>query len=176
MIRRHLRSLKTSGFIQFEPWLLGRDTGRPENLAVPTKRGLRALNLAGAPIEERCYPHQYLLNWCQIRLRSLNCTDLQLSYEPLPFMPLSVSGHQLVPDLAFTLYSHELDKRLLFFLEMDMGTESLASPTRRTGDLRQKIELYREYFMASHYRSISSPASPLNGFRILFVLAEKPRL
>ena len=56
----------------------------------------------------------------------------------------SVNAHIMIPDGVFTI-SHQ-EKTLLFFLEVDMGTETLASTKQGTGDVRQKIINYQSLF------------------------------
>jgi hypothetical protein len=59
---------------------------------------------------------------------------------------------------------------LLFFLEVDMGTETLATPARTTGDICQKITTYQTYFRSQTYKRYETVfKGSLNGFRLLFL-------
>ena len=46
------------------------------------------------------------------------------------------------PDAAFSIYDSNQNKTLLFFLEVDLNTETLAGPKRILTDIRQKIINY----------------------------------
>jgi len=64
-----------------------------------------------------------------------------------------------LPDAVFAITHAELKKSLLFFLEVDMGTETAASPRRVTrNDRRTKILLYRAY-LANKGTSATSTVS-----------------
>lgn len=82
----------------------------------------------------------------------------------------------LIPDAVFMIRHEPRDKSLLFFLEVDMGTESLASPTRARGDLRHKIQDYQSYSRSERYRRYGDAwKCQFNGFRVLFVTAPPGR-
>ena len=81
---------------------------------------------------------------------------------------------EFVPD-GVLLLRHG-GKALLFFLEVDMGTEPLRSP--RSGvDLDTKVRNYRQLFAAGKYRRYEATAGcPLRGFRLLVVCGDSSRL
>ena len=74
----------------------------------------------------------------------------------------------LVPDLVFRIRSAEERKSLLFFLEVDMGTETVASPKRTPKDFREKVGKYREQFRSGNYKSFQPVwKATFRGFRLL---------
>ena len=95
-------------------------------------------------------------------------------YEPAD--PETQGTTEFVPDGVLLLRHAERGKALLFFLEVDMGTEPLRSP--RSGvDLDTKIRNYRHFFAAGKYRRYEALAgSPLKGFRLLVVCGNTARL
>ena len=80
----------------------------------------------------------------------------------------------MIPDGVFTITKKDAKKTLLFFLEVDMGTETLAKTKRVPGDIRQKIINYQTLFRSNHYKRYEKIFNAeLNGFRLLF-LANMP--
>ena len=79
---------------------------------------------------------------------------------------------RFTPDAAFSLTDTARRKSVLFFLEVDMGTEPLSSEGR--GDIRDKVNRYKRYFRCLGYKRYETFwGGPLNGFRVLF-LADSP--
>jgi hypothetical protein len=100
------------------------------------------------------HPNQ---NNVQIQIRVMNEKSDQEPYE-------------FVPDGIFTIANQELKKTLLFFLEVDMGTETIISPKRDHKDLRQKIINYQALFHTGRYKHFEKKfRAQLNGFRLLFI-------
>lgn len=84
---------------------------------------------------------------------------------------------EFIPDGVFTITSADLKKELLFFLEVDMGTETVASPKRDFKDIRQKITNYQALFRTGQYKRYAKTFnSRLNGFRLLFLTNTHTRL
>jgi len=83
----------------------------------------------------------------------------------------------LKPDAAFSICDATQDKTVLFFLEVDRGTEILASPKRTPTDIRQKILNYGVCFNTCAYKKYESRWNcQLNGYRLLFVTDSVARL
>ena len=81
------------------------------------------------------------------------------------------------PDATFSIYDSNQDKTLLFFLEVDLGTETLASPKREVTDVRQKILNYGICFDTQVYKRYERLWScQLNGFRLLFLTDTSSRM
>ena len=77
---------------------------------------------------------------------------------------------EFIPDGVFSIRNEEISKTLLFFIEVDMGTETIASMDRETKDIRQKILNFQTLFHSSHYKRYEHIFdSKLNGFRLLFL-------
>ncbi|MCC6697946.1 MAG: replication-relaxation family protein [Candidatus Hydrogenedentes bacterium] len=132
--------------------------------------------------------HQLLLGWCRIHLAHLCRTFSQLEVRLLSFnSPLAVSprtgvpiirtevpmdnGEQsayFTPDAAFVITNTAQPKSVLFFLEVDMGTEPLSSSDG--GDIRGKVQRYKQHFRMKGYKRYEKVWDvELNGFRLLFV-------
>jgi len=78
--------------------------------------------------------------------------------------------YTMIPDGVFTITNKESEKSLLFFLEVDMGTETLVSAKQSPGDVRQKIINYQSLFRSGHYKRYEKIFNAeLNGFRLLFL-------
>ena len=74
------------------------------------------------------------------------------------------------PDGAFVLTHQGSGKSLLFFVEIDMGTEPLVSPAADTSDIAGKVVNYRTYLGTKAYKRYEKTfGASLNGFRVLFV-------
>lgn len=146
----------------------------------------------------RCLDHQLLVNWFRIQLsvverivpslsvRFLAATSPFLEYgaderpsiaEQAPPNGSEVSTRGFIPDGVFSIADDSRNKTVLFFLEVDMGTESLASPRRDRHDVRQKILNYQAHFRSQRYKRYERVWScSLRGFRLLFVSHTAERL
>ena len=83
----------------------------------------------------------------------------------------------IVPDAVFMIRSTSQAKTLLFFLEVDMGSEPLKRQVRGGSDIHQKIVTYQQYFHSGAYKDYeSSWPGPFEGFRVLFLAADQNRL
>jgi hypothetical protein len=143
------------------------------------------------------HAHQLLLNWVRVHLHHVQTVVAHLKIEFLahnsPFLPpgfsnISVSGPArggqeprrgicLKPDAAFSICDASQGKTVLFFLEVDRGTETLASLKRGPGDIRQKILNYGMCFDAGDYKKYESLWDcKLKGFRLLFITDNVARL
>jgi hypothetical protein len=151
-----------------------------------------------APIEPRLLGHQLLVNWFRIRLRHIPRSHSRMAVEFLsptsPLTPRREDGQPIVcdsvsvgpgartptdftPDGVFSITDRKQSKTLLFFLEADMGTETVASPSGRGGDFRRKIATYQAYFRNGHYKRYEKIwRCELRGFRLLVVTATQARL
>ena len=139
--------------------------------------------------------HQLLLGWCRIHLVHVCRTVAQLEVEllscnsPLSLVPESgvsivraevamkvdASPDHFTPDAAFVITDTGQPKSVLFFLEVDMGTEPLSSDGG--GDIREKISRFKQYFRTKGYKRFEKIWDvPLNGFRLLFMTHSASRL
>jgi hypothetical protein len=81
------------------------------------------------------------------------------------------------PDATFSIADRDQSKTLLFFLEVDLGTETLASPKRELTDIRQKILNHGTCFdLQVHKRYEKLWSFGLNGFRLLVLTDTLVRL
>ncbi|MHC4567080.1 MAG: replication-relaxation family protein [Planctomycetota bacterium] len=145
-----------------------------------------------------CQNHQLLLNWVRIHLNHIETVAPVLKIRFLahnsPFLPkefssASVSGSSasahsrtgevvsFKPDATFSICDSNQGKTLLFFLEVDLGTETLASPKRALTDIRQKILNYGALFDTLVYKRYERLWNcQLNGFRLLFLTDTSSRM
>ena len=65
---------------------------------------------------------------------------------------VGMQGVKFIPDAVFGISDSVAEKTCLFFLEVDRGTETIASPKRDISDIRQKIINYQWYFQSRAYR------------------------
>lgn len=81
------------------------------------------------------------------------------------------------PDGVFSVTDRELGKTLLFFLEVDMGTQPLTSGKTGARDIRQKILNYQECFRQKRYKRYEKVwKCMLGGFRLLFLTVGVSRM
>lgn len=145
----------------------------------------------------RCIDHQLLLNWFLIHLKALTQSIPEIDAEFLapnsPFCPVLRKGISvtyeripdplfpgrevsLMPDGVFALSKRD-EKALLFFLEVDMGTEALRGPSQMSVDVHQKILKYDNYFELGQYKRYEYIFnSTFEGFRLLFLTNSPVRL
>ena len=104
-----------------------------------------------------------------------NSRILTTDYSPVPGS--DIQGVKFTPDAAFSIGVSVRDKTCLFFLEVDRGTETIASPKRDMTDIRQKIINYQWYFQSQAYKRYEQVFKcQLHGFRLLFLTSTTGRL
>jgi len=144
-----------------------------------------------------CLEHQLLVNDCRVHLagigRVVPTINAQFFSHLSPFADRLPDGRtlvqeqfqaadtgervQFVPDGVFSLSHSELGKTLLFFLEVDMGSETVASPQGSKKDLRQKVVNYRALWVARRWgRYAETWGCSLKGFRVLVLTSTHSRL
>ena len=204
-VQKKVVALQKAGFIDLISRSLGKGKGRPENLCSLSEKGvdvLRNLELIDPTIpynritghEIYHKNHDLLINWVRLHLVQLQRTipDLNTDFisSTTPFLPLRPNGRatisetiniqdleqNFVPDAVFSIYSKEQGKRLLFFLEVDMSTESITSSKIRTDNINQKINNYKAYYSCNgHKRYENKWKDEINGFRVLFLTNSNSR-
>jgi DNA-binding PadR family transcriptional regulator len=197
-IWRRLRDLEKQGFLQTQLRERGRKRGRPEGMVILSPQGWELLKkstpsmvvnddvLAG---NLSCQDHQLLLNWFRLHLNAVSDTLPQLNVHFLahssPLLPNSLTEQiivndqtiRFIPDAVFSLTDTRQQKSLLFCLEVDCGTETLASPRRKPTDIRQKILNYQTYLQKEQYKRYEKLWGKLfHGFRLLFLTVSQGRL
>jgi len=141
--------------------------------------------------------HQSLLNWFRIHLehieKALPRMKIKVMAYNSPFLPKCPNdrifitnflpcsdnerGIKFTPDAVICTNDSVTGKSCLFFLEVDCGTETIASPKRDMTDIRQKISNYGTYFDSlgyKHYEDVFK--NNFNGFRLLFLTHTSGRL
>jgi hypothetical protein len=142
--------------------------------------------------------HQLLMNWFRIHLALVGRVLPRLTVKFLahnsPYLPQGPDGPvpisdsspvpgrgiqevQFTPDAVFATCDSIESKTCLFFLEVDRGTETMASPRRAMTDIRQKIISYQFYFRSARYKRYDGIFDcSLRGFRLLFLTHSLGRL
>ncbi len=134
--------------------------------------------------------HQLLSNWFHIHLIHVEAAISQLTVQSLdsslraknqnskdPFSQGLIrveNGRneylEFIPDGIFSIKDKKTGKTLLFFLEVDMGTEPIATRDRNPKDLRQKILNYQALFRTGQYKRYEKVFDEkFTGFRLLFL-------
>jgi hypothetical protein len=88
------------------------------------------------------------------------------------------SDNCIVPDAAFLLENRETKKRALFFLEMDMATESIVSLVLKDNrsTLHYKFAQYDRYLKSMQYRETYKAYGDFLFFVLLFVTMSRERV
>jgi hypothetical protein len=205
VVRRRMRFLGKEGLIITRKGGYGHGRGRQEDLLFLTGKGAALLVDEGIPYaacttdkaKDPFIDHLLLVNWFRIHLFQIEraIQELSVIYQsPKPHLSdggdtASLSEHppekgklkksaDFIPDGVFSItYKGAETKTLLFFLEVDMGTEIIASTDREPRDIRQKILNYQTLFRSNEYKRYGRAFdSELNGFRVLFLVSSAARL
>ena len=145
-----------------------------------------------------CLDHQLMLNWFRIHLNQVEKVAPRVSVKFLahnsPFLPQGPNGRifitdyspvpdsgeqgiKFTPDAVFSISDSIAAMTCLYFLEVDRGTETMASPKRDMGDIRQKIVNYQWYQQKDRYKRYDEVFKyDLLGFRLLFLTSTYSRL
>jgi len=197
VVRRRIRSLEDRGLIIKKPFGYGRNQGRPEEIVYLSLEGARLLNDEGLKtIPSKCrfdlknthIDHDLLLNWFRIHWLHMGKVIPLFSFKRLSptqhssetslssrlLLPTELrSGNTtvIVPDGIFAIRHNENSKALLFFLEVDMDSETMTGKKReKTNNIQHKIICYRELFRNEQYKRFEEAFhSKFNGFRLLFL-------
>jgi hypothetical protein len=148
-------------------------------------------------VESIFIDHDLLVNWFFIHLIQIERENPCLSTQHLTISshklnkgnvdkPLlmerfsndqSSENHSMIPDGVFIITNKESEKTLLFFLEVDMGTETLVNSKGEPTDVRQKIINYQALFRTGQYKRYEKIFKVKhNGFRLLFLSNTPARL
>lgn len=162
--------------------------------ALPADVGEKDITLAGLPHIE----HQLLLNQVRIPWGRLDriCPALRTWFVPhsSPTARYEVPGpgaqtgpvpasirlgvrYLLTPDAVATIADSERNRTVLFFVEVDRGTEQRTPSGGARPTIAGKIERYQRAFRSGHYRDYEAVCGcELRGFRVLFVVDSEKRL
>jgi DNA-binding PadR family transcriptional regulator len=145
-----------------------------------------------------CIDHQRLMNWFRIHLNQVGRVLPRITVKFLahnsPFLPKGPNGQifitdyspvpdsgeqgvKFIPDAVLGICDSIEKKTYLSFLEVDRGTETMASTKREMTDIRQKIINYQWYFETEGYKRYEEVFTrKLIGFRLLFLTNTYGRL
>ena len=171
MTRRWLRQLKTAKQIR-ELTRKSKGRGRPAPAFCRTEDNFKA----------HLVEHQLALNSLRLSLHLLSgyesqflahsSTDLRMK---IPTAPPPAPYQTIIPDGVLSLSNEQ--KSLLFFVEVDMGTEPLKAKRNGATDFLEKLDAYRVYFATEGYKAFEKRFScAFVGFRLLVVTNTAPRL
>jgi hypothetical protein len=175
VIRRRMRDLANEGLIATKMQGYGRSRGRPEDLVFLTEKGAALL---GKDMERTIPSLSIQFLFPTSPAPAGNSGETPPLPESNPAKNPLKKFDQLIPDGVFSITHRETEgKTLLFFLEVDMGTETIASMDPVPKDIRRKILNYQELFRRGGYKIYESVfESKLNGFRLLFLANREARL
>jgi len=138
----------------------------------------------------RMMEHEVLLNWFRVQLLavegenaafstrflsvnspfSLDDEQKSLLTDSVPVAPNEAERRGLRPDGAFCLTHKDSGKSLLFFLEVDRGTEALSSQQDKASTVAEKLNDYRVYLGTEGYKRYQGVfQTHFHGFRVLFL-------
>lgn len=203
VIRRRIRSLEGQGLLIKKPFGYGMSQGRPEEIVFLSHQGMESLSIKGIvpspvaryeDIKSDTIDHNLLLNWFRIHMVQIErvIPDLSvISLSPwhcltknkslftinLPAGQKRGQQNDFIPDSIFVVKNNESEKALLFFLEVDMNTESMASKHNNTNNIQHKIFCYQEIYRNGNYKFLEEMIkSNLQGFRLLFLTSTETRV
>lgn len=157
-------------------------------------------HITGKATDSIFVDHDFLVNWFRIHMLQVervipslsvlfltahsntfnqNKGDRFFLQERIPVDSNTEKFIEFIPDGVFSITNNEAvpKKTLLFFLEADMGTETIASMDRNFKDVRQKIINYQALFHSGCYKRYERVFDvKLNGFRLLFLANTPVRL
>jgi hypothetical protein len=89
-----------------------------------------------------------------------------------------ISENKLVPDAAFILENIKTEKRALFFVELDMGTEQIVKRLTRQkqSSLRHKLEQYDRYLKSLRYTQTYAQYGEFRYFTMLLITTSDERV
>jgi hypothetical protein len=189
--RKRTKDLARKGLIE----LIHRDfshiSGRPESIVRLSPKSLKLLSESEYRYREITWQHSFetgvhdiehklLINWTRLHL---DLMERKASHLKAHFLSPQLDqrlyqinladsylGLSLIPDGIFSLSNTQQNKSLLFFLEVDMGTETLSSSRTETKDVRKKILSYQHIFKQRLYKRFENVfQSSFKGFRTLFM-------
>lgn len=202
VIRRRIRSLEGQGLLVKKPFGYGMNQGRPEEIVFLSRQGVESLSIKGIvhtpdaryeDIKSDTIDHKLLLNWFRIHMVQIervipelsvislsprHCLTKHTSLFTINLPTGQKRGHRndFIPDGIFIVKDNTSGKALLFFLEVDMNTESMASKRNNTSTIQHKIFCYQEIYRKGNYKVLEEDVkSSLQGFRLLFLTNTETR-
>lgn len=158
----------------------------------------RAILGVKIPSKNHLVDHQLLTNWFHLHLRHMTKVVPQLYATFLYANTYALKENSNVslkeqveieaglkkpvkfyPDGVFSLTykGNNNPKSLLFFLEVDMGTETLAGENQNSNNILQKVINYQALFLSKGYKRYEPIfKADLNGFRLLFITTTHSRM
>lgn len=188
MTRRCLRKLAQDKLISRASLQSQGKKGRPETIILPTEKGLETIGCppCTSPTKNQTN-HQLATNWVRIQTHHLHqiiptmhiqtcaANSLLKQNAKLWLDGTGENYRRLIPDAIMCL-GHDT-RKILFFVEMDMGTESEQSSSGHTNNLEHKVTTYAAALSGKTYSHLNKEFdAKFNGFRTLIVAHSQPRL
>jgi hypothetical protein len=100
-----------------------------------------------------------------------------MTHERIERWPGANEWIEFISDGVLTLRHETLGKTLLFFLEVDRGTEPLSTRGKRRACMQVKFDNYQKFFRGAGYKRYENVCdSALRGFRVLVITTTDVRL
>lgn len=203
-LRRRLRKLSEDGLIDHRSRRLGAGRGRPEHLVVLGSEGLEVLRTkkilprgdgAAGRARTHCAEHELSVAEVRVQLAQMErlLPEMQARFLTATWPARTDSGDyfavreklqlgpnreplEFIPDAVFSLLHRQLAKTLLFFVEVDMGSQPASSKRVPERDIRRKILNYQNYLGTGKYHRYEQLLNcKLQGFRLLCVTGSVSR-
>ncbi len=193
-IRKNVRKLENEGFV-FKGKEAQGHAHRPIDFIFLTEKCLdhfddKELTLRDITIDPMFIEHELLVNWFRIHLQQIDISvpEMKVNYLSPVFQKNDYLQMQivekdnnkkkiikLIPDGVFAISKNK--KSLLFFVEVDMGTEVISSQKNSSNNITQKIVNYQTLFWENRYKHYEEVfEAKLNGFRLLFLTNTRTRM
>ncbi|MCF8266255.1 MAG: replication-relaxation family protein [Melioribacteraceae bacterium] len=194
IIQKRVMILERAGLLSNDQLICNSNRGRPSSVLFLSDKGQNVLKAEGIKIKEmiptknksnkrKDINHQLLVNWFKIYLTNLTSViedlehdfheDLEAKLTDSSKDKFSLNLYDIkffIPDAVFVMDSKKQNKSLLFFLEVDMSTETISSNKNSTNTIENKIKNYREYFTNKSYKQFEKKwKTKFNGFRLLIL-------
>ena len=205
-LRRRLAALIDLGLLVADRRYQRAPRGRPERMISVSAAGVDLLKDHGildsrAPTERATRPasrhlrHLMMMNELRAQLSQIPRIQTEMSVRFLsttsPFLPTwakgrpitydrfrAPDGHEcsLIPDGVLALSHATLEKTLLFFVEIDTGSEPVTSPRGHRGSLWHKLVSYQAYYGCDVYKRYEKIWDcQLRRFRVLMLAGTRAR-
>ena len=137
---------------------------------------LRLLDLMVAlEVQIREFPHvQLVKTFIEYRRHKGTYSRETTDFVAEPELP----EHRIIPDGAFVLENTETERRGLFFLEMDMGTERIATKSSKNtqATVLAKLAQYDRYLTSGKFAKTYATYGEFRSFILLFVSVGEERI
>jgi|GEM_PF-5394706 len=82
---------------------------------------------------------------------------------------LSIGDEGIRPDAMLILENKITGNKALFYLEIDMGNQSVLSLRNKRKDITSKIHSYKNFLITQKFKSLNEEFKSFKGFRVLYI-------